>query len=233
MLRLKQQYFFVSAGVQSIIEHYKNHYGNVSELPDFIAIHINDTHPALAVPELMRILIDEEGLGWDEAWDVTVRTISYTNHTILPEALERWPVEVFSGLLPRIFMIVCEINKRFCAELSVMKDFDSGKVSRMAIISGGVISMAHLSIVGSHAINGVAKVHSNLLKYELFRDFYELYPDRFSNKTNGITHRRWVQLANPALTNLISSAIGGDWIEKPLKLSLLDESGGVRDSAFL
>ena len=233
VLRLKQQYFFVSAGVQSIIEHYKIHYGNVRKLPDYVAIHINDTHPALAVPELMRILMDEEGLGWDEAWDVTVRTVSYTNHTILPEALEKWPVDVFSTLLPRIFMIVREINARFCSMLVNKYGANSGKVSDMEIISNGVISMAYLAIVGSHAVNGVAQVHSELLKHELFRNFYEIYPERFSNKTNGIAHRRWVQMANQSLTSLISSAIGDGWIKEPLQLSLLDETGAVRDGAFL
>ena len=233
MLRLKQQYFFVSAGIQSIIEHYKHHYGNIRKLPDYVAIHINDTHPALAVPELMRILMDEEGLGWDEAWDITVKTISYTNHTILPEALEKWPLDVFSMLLPRIFMIVCEINSRFCDMLRKEFNCDDDMVSRMAIVSRGEISMAYLAIVGSHAVNGVANVHSELLKHELFKDFYKVTPDRFSNKTNGIAHRRWVQMANPRLTALISDTIGEDWIKEPLKLSLLDETGAVRDSAFL
>ena len=233
MLRLKQQYFFVSAGVQSIVRHFKRYYGDVRTLADYTAIHINDTHPALAVPELMRILMDEEGLGWDEAWDITVRTISYTNHTILPEALEKWPVDVFSKLLPRMFMIVSEINARFCSMLWEKFGDDADKVSRMAIISHGEISMAYLAIVGSHAINGVAKVHSEILKNELFKDFYEVFPKAFNNKTNGIAHRRWVQLANPRLTSLISEAIGEEWVKEPLKLSLLDEGGAVKDSAFL
>ena len=232
MLRLKQQYFFVSAGVQSIISHFKNHYGDITRLPEFIAIHINDTHPALAVPELMRILMDEEGLGWDEAWDITVRTISYTNHTILPEALEKWPVDSFSHLLPRIYMIVNEINERFC-EVLQKKFSDKNKVSQMAIISGGEIHMAYLSIVGSHAINGVAQVHSEILKHELFSGFYELFPERFSNKTNGIAHRRWVHTANRRLSTLISDTIGADWIKEPLKLKLLEETGAVNDAAFL
>ena len=233
MLRLKQQYFFVSAGVQSIIEHFKRHYGNIRNLPNFVAIHINDTHPALAVPELMRILMDEEGLGWNDAWDITIRTVSYTNHTILPEALEKWPVDVFSKLLPRIYMIVREINSRFCSRLRERYGGNADKISKMEIISHGVISMAYLAIVGSHAINGVAQVHSELLKHELFRDFYEMYPERFSNKTNGIAHRRWLQMSNPKLTSLITDAIGEDWIKEPRKLSLLDETGAVRDSAFL
>jgi len=233
MLRLKQQYFFVSAGIQSIIVHYKKHYGNIKELPNYIAIHINDTHPALAIPELMRILMDEENLGWEEAWDITVRTISYTNHTILPEALERWPIDSFSSLLPRIYMIVQEIDRRFCAMLSEKFYGDSSKVSQMAILGKGEISMAYLAIIGSHAINGVAKVHSELLKHELFRNFYEVFPERFFNMTNGIVHRRWVHKANPSLSKLISDTIGVDWIREPLKLQLLDDNGAVRDRAFL
>ena len=203
MLRLKQQYFFVSAGIQSIVSHYKKHYGNTRNLPDYIAIHINDTHPALAVPELMRILIDEEGMGWDEAWAITVKTISYTNHTILPEAMEKWPEDSFSRLLPRIYMIVCEINRRFCELLKETFTLDPGRISRMAIVSNGQIKMAYLSIVGSHAINGVARIHSEILKNELFKDFYEVFPDRWHNKTNGIAHRRWVHKANPELSRLI------------------------------
>jgi len=233
MLRLKQQYFFVSAGIQSIISHYRKHYGSVKNLNEHIAIHINDTHPALAVPELMRILIDDEGLGWDEAWGITVKTISYTNHTILPEALEKWPEDSFSQLLPRIYMIVCEINKRFREFLKEKFKYDDGRIDSMAIISGGVIQMAYLAIIGSHAINGVAKVHSEILKNELFHGFYEVFPERWGNKTNGIAHRRWVHKANPDLSGLISDTIGPDWIKEPLKLSLLDETGAVRDSAFL
>jgi len=233
MLRLKQQYFFVSAGVQSILSHYKKNYGSIKQLPDYVAIHINDTHPALAVPELMRILMDEEGLGWDDAWDLTVRTISYTNHTILPEALERWPEDSFKSLLPRIHMIVHEINERFCALLLKKFHGDMEKISSMAIISHGEISMAFLAIVGSHAINGVARVHSEILKNELFKGFYEIFPERFHNKTNGITHRRWVHKANPKLSDLISETIGPEWLKEPLKLSLLDENGAVRDKTFL
>ena len=233
MLRLKQQYFFVSAGVQSIISHYRKYYKDIRRIHEYIAIHINDTHPALAIPELMRILMDEEGLGWDEAWNITVKTISYTNHTILPEALEKWPVDSFSHLLPRIYMIVHEINERFGAVLREKFGAKSAKVSDMAIIHGGEIHMAYLSIVGSHAINGVAKIHSEILKHELFSGFYELYPERFGNKTNGIAHRRWVDTANRALSALISETIGSDWVREPLKLQLLDETGAVRDKSFL
>ena len=233
MLRLKQQYFFVSAGIQSIMGHYKRNYGDVKDFPNYVAIHINDTHPALAIPELMRILLDEEGLSWEEAWDITVRTISYTNHTILPEALEKWPVDAFAHLLPRIHMIVSEINNRFRKFLYEKLNGDIWKVESMAIIQGFDISMAHLAIVGSHAINGVAAVHSEILKNELFKGFYEIFPDRFHNKTNGIAHRRWVHSANRRLSNLISDTIGADWIKEPMKLKLLDEKGAVRDSAFL
>ena len=233
MLRLKQQYFFVSAGIQSILVHYKKHYGSVKYFNEHVSIHINDTHPALAVPELMRLLMDEEGLGWDEAWDITVKTISYTNHTILPEALERWPEESFKELLPRVYMIVHEINERWCALLNNRFNGDGGKVSSMAIIKHGEISMAYLAIVGSHAINGVAKVHSEILKNELFHGFYEIYPERFTNMTNGIAHRRWVHKANPELSDLISETIGADWLKEPLKLQKLDEIGAVHDKAFL
>jgi len=233
LLRLKQQYFFVSAGIQSIISHYKKHYGDIRTLADHIAIHINDTHPALAVPELMRILLDEEGLSWDEAWEITVNTISYTNHTVLPEALERWPEEVFGRLLPRIYMIVREINERFCHMLWQKLDGNLEKISQMAILSNGEISMAYLAIVGSHAINGVARVHSDILKDQLFRNFYEIFPERFNNKTNGIAHRRWVQKANKDLSGLINQTIGPDWIREPLQLAQLDEIGAVRDPAFL
>ena len=233
MLRLKQQYFFVSAGVQSIVGHFKHHYGDIRVLADYVAIHINDTHPALAIPELMRILMDEEGLGWEEAWDITVKTISYTNHTILPEALEKWPVDSFSQLLPRIYMIVREINSRFCNMLRTKYAGRHDVVSKMAIIANGEISMAYLAIIGSHAVNGVAAVHSELLKHELFSGFYEIYPERFSNKTNGITHRRWLRTANKSLTRLITDSIGDRWISEPLRLNELYETGAVRDAAFL
>jgi len=233
LLRLKQQYFFVSAGIQSIISHYKKHYGDIRALSDHIAIHINDTHPALAVPELMRILLDEEHLSWDEAWEITVNTISYTNHTVLPEALERWPEEVFGRLLPRVYMIVREINERFCHMLWQKTDGNLEKISQMAILSNGEISMAYLAIVGSHAINGVARVHSEILKDQLFRNFYEIFPERFNNKTNGIAHRRWVQKANKDLSHLIDQTIGSNWIREPLRLAQLDDIGAVRDPAFL
>ena len=226
-LRLKQQYFFVSAGVQSILRHYMKYYGDIYKLPDFISIHINDTHPAIAVPELMRILLDEIGLNWDDAWDITVRTISYTNHTIMPEALEKWSVETFASLLPRIYMIVHEINERFCGELWERFPGDWDRISRMAIEAGGEIRMAYLAIAGSHAINGVAAVHSEILKNELFHDFYEIYPERFSNKTNGVTHRRWLIQSNPPLTSAITDCIGDDWVRDPLQMERLDTEGHI------
>ena len=232
-LRLKQQYFFVSAGLQSIVRRFKKTYSDMHRLPEFISVHINDTHPALAVPELMRILIDEEGLGWDEAWDITVWTISYTNHTIMPEALERWSTDVFRPLLPRIYMIVHEINERFCNMLWERFPGDWERVGRMAIEGNGEVRMAFLAIVGSHSINGVAKIHSEILKSELFKDFYEIYPERFLNVTNGVTQRRWLQKANPELSALITGAIGPVWQAEPLKLSLLDTKGMTKDPAFL
>ena len=157
-----------------------------------MAIHINDTHPTLAIPELMRILVDEEGLDWDEAWRITTNTISYTNHTILAEALEKWPIEMFKKLLPRIYMIVEEINRRYCEELWNKYQGNGIKLSRMSIIADGQVKMAHLAIVGSHSVNGVAKLHTEILKKKEMKNFYYLYPNKFNNKTNGITHRRWL-----------------------------------------
>jgi glycogen/starch/alpha-glucan phosphorylases len=214
-LRLKQEYFFVSAGLQSIIRHFKNHGGDINELDEKIAIHINDTHPALAIPELMRILMDEEGLGWDEAWRITSNTISYTNHTILSEALEKWPVDLFKELLPRIYMIVEEINERFCRDLWNRYIGQWDKIARMAIIADGCVRMAHLAVVGSHSVNGVAKLHTEILKKEEMVDFYYLFPRKFNNKTNGITHRRWLMKANPGLANLLKETIGDSWIKHP------------------
>ena len=216
-LRLKQQYFFVSAGLQSIIRRYKKRYLTFHSFPDKVAIHINDTHPALVIPELMRILIDEEGMGWDEAWRITVATVSYTNHTIMPEALEKWPIEMFRELLPRIFMIVEEINERFCQELW-NRYGDLEKVREMAIVSDGYVRMAHLAIVGSNSVNGVAKIHSEILKKQVMHPFYEYYPYKFNNKTNGITHRRWLLMANSRLARLITDTIGTGWIKHPSDL---------------
>lgn len=215
ILRLKQEYFFVSAGIQSIIRHFKKHGGNIKNLDEKVAFHINDTHPALAIPELMRILVDEENLSWDEAWRITNNTIAYTNHTILSEALEKWPIDLFKKLLPRIYMIVEEINERFCAELWSKYTGQWDKISRMAIIGDGYVRMAHLCVVGSHSVNGVAKLHTEILKKEEMSDFYYLYPNKFNNKTNGITHRRWLLKSNPELTNLLEETIGSSFIKHP------------------
>lgn len=218
MLRLKQRYFFVSAGIQSIVRHYKKHNGDIKLLDEKIAIHINDTHPTLAIPELMRILLDEEGLSWENAWRITQNTISYTNHTILAEALEKWPVDMFKSLLPRIYMIIEEINKRYCEELWNKYVGQWGKISRMAIIGDGYVRMANLAIVGSHSVNGVAKLHTEILKKKEMSDFYYLYPSKFNNKTNGITHRRWLIRSNPDLTKLLLDTIGDSFIKHPTDL---------------
>ncbi len=230
VLRLKQQYFFVSAGIQSIIRRYKLGGHPITDFDEKVAIHINDTHPAVAVPELMRILMDEEGLSWDDAWRITTNTISYTNHTIMSEALEKWPIDMFKSLLPRIYMIVEEINERLCKELWIRYAGDSDRTSRMAIIADGYIKMAHLAIIGSHSVNGVAKLHTEILKKQELADFYNFQPYKFNNKTNGITHRRWLRKANPALTQLIRDTIGYEWIRHPTELiRLLKHS---EDSAF-
>jgi starch phosphorylase len=218
ILRLKQQYFLVSSSIQSILASYKKENSNVRELHNSVAIHINDTHPALAIPELMRILMDVEGLTWDEAWGITSHTVSYTNHTILSEALEKWPIYLFKPLLPRIYMIIEEINERFCAELWDRYPGEWQRIEHMAIIAHGLVKMAHLAIVGSCSINGVAKIHSDILKNREMKSFYELYPWKFNNKTNGITHRRWLLKANPELTAIIKDVIGDEWIKQPEKL---------------
>jgi len=218
ILRLKQQYFLVSSSLQSIIKSYKKENANIRDLHHYVAIHINDTHPAMAVPELMRILMDKEGLSWEDAWHITTNTVSYTNHTILAEALEKWPLYLFKPLLPRIYMIIEEINERFCAELWDRYPGEWERIEHMAIIAHGLVKMAHLAIVGSSSINGVAKIHSDILKNREMRLFFEVYPAKFNNKTNGITHRRWLLKANPELTSLINNAIGDDWIRNPEKL---------------
>jgi len=218
VLRLKQQYFFVSAGVQSIIRRYKKSYSDIHKLPEKVAIHINDTHPAVAVPELMRILLDEEGLSWDAAWEITTKTISYTNHTIMPEALETWTIEMFKALLPRMYMITYEINERFCKSLWEKFPGNWDKIKDMAIITDGMVHMARLAVVGSHSVNGVAQIHTDILKEHIMKDFNEFYPDRFNNKTNGITHRRWLLKSNPQLAALITECIGDKWIKNPDQL---------------
>ena len=223
LLRLKQQYFFTSAGIQSIMRHFKRKHVNLKLLPDFIAIHINDTHPALAIAELMRILIDDEHLNWDDAWNITNRTIAYTNHTIMPEALEKWGIDLFSELLPRIYMIVTEINRRFVEELEQRYPGDSERINNMAILADGFVKMANLAVVGSFSVNGVAAVHTELLKNHIMKDFNDFYPGKFNNKTNGITHRRWLIKSNPDLSELISECIGDRWKKNPVELRLLEK----------
>ena len=217
-LRLKQEYFFVSAGLQSIIKNYKNNNKDLKEFYKNVAIHINDTHPTLAIPELMRILLDEEELSWEEAFYITTKTISYTNHTIMSEALEKWPIEMFKAILPRIYMIVEEINERYCKELWGRYQGDWKRISDMAIIADGYIKMAHLAIVGSHSVNGVAKLHTEILKNSEMKSFNEFYPDKFNNKTNGISHRRWLLKINKELTDLIVENIGQGFINRPSEL---------------
>lgn len=223
ILRLKQQYFLVSASLQNIVRLHRERNGTLRNLHEKIAIHINDTHPVLAIPELMRILLDEEKLAWEEAWYITTHTISYTNHTTLSEALEKWPIHIFKPLLPRIYMIIEEINERFCHELWERYPYDWKRIEDMAIIAHNLVKMAHLAIVGSYSVNGVAKIHTEILKQREMRLFYEFYPDKFNNKTNGIAHRRWLMKANPQLTNLISEAIGTEWKKQPEKLQLLQD----------
>ena len=231
ILRLKQQYFLVSASLKAIVHSFKKKNKSLLEFHDYVSIHINDTHPAIAVPELMRILMDEEGLGWEDAWHITVETLSYTNHTTLAEALEKWPIRIFKPLLPRIFMIVEEINERFCKQVWDHYPGDWARVETMAIIAHGEVRMAPLAIVGSHSINGVAMLHTEILKNREMNLFYQLYPERFNNKTNGITHRRWLLKANPGLSKLITESIGPNWLSAPQQLEELLKFKD--DSAFL
>ncbi len=218
-LRLKQQYFFVSAGLQSILNSYKRKSKkSLRDLPKKVVFHINDTHPVLIIPELMRLLMDEEGFGWDEAWEITTQTCAYTNHTTLIEALEKWPVSLFKELLPRIYMIVEEINERFCHDLWKKYPGEYEHISNLAIIAHEQIRMAHLAIVGSFSVNGVAKLHTDILKHREMHNFYTIFPEKFNNKTNGITHRRWLMNANPKLSIYITEAIGQRWIKQPRDL---------------
>ena len=211
-LRLRQQYFFISATVQRVIARFKKDHDDFSLLPDKVAFQLNDTHPSIAVAELMRVLVDENDVPWDKAWEITTKVCAYTNHTIMSEALEKWPVELFSRLLPRIYMIIEEINRRFCIELVQKYGNNPGKIHDMSIIADGQIKMAYLAIVGSHSVNGVAKLHTEILKKQELKDFYEFYPDKFNNKTNGITQRRWLLHANRPLAGLITETIGDGWI---------------------
>lgn len=222
-LRLKQEYFLVSASLQDAIRRFKSsqpgefvHMKLFDQFPNKLAFQLNDTHPALAVPELMRLLMDDEGLEWDQAWNITHRTCAYTNHTVLPEALERWSVDLMGELLPRLLDIIYYINHMFLIEVKRRFPGDEDRLRRMSIVEESQnkqINMARLAIVGSHAVNGVAKMHSEILKKELFRDFYEMFPGRFQNKTNGITPRRWLLLCNPELADLVTIQLGDVWVK--------------------
>ena len=211
-LRLKQQYFFVSASLQAAIAKYKKKHSDIKRLYEKVTFQMNDTHPTVAVAELMRILMDEEGLGWDEAWEVTTKSVAYTNHTIMSEALEKWPIELFSRLLPRVYQIIEEINRRFILEIQAKYPGNYEKIKKMAIIYDGQVKMAHLAIAAGYSVNGVARLHTEILKNQELKDFYELMPQKFNNKTNGITQRRFLLHANPLLADWITEHIGPDWI---------------------
>ncbi len=221
-LRLKQQYFFVSASIQTAVNRYKErHGGDVRKLYEKITFQMNDTHPTVTVAELMRILIDEENLEWEEAWEITTKCCAYTNHTIMAEALEKWPIELFSRLLPRIYQIVEEINRRFCIEIQNRYPGDQNKISKMAIIYDGQVRMAYLAIAASYSVNGVARLHTEILKHQELKDFYEMMPEKFNNKTNGITQRRFLLHANPLLAAWVTDHIGDEWITDLSKISQL------------
>jgi len=211
-LRLKQQYFFVSASLQAAIAKYKKKHGDIHKLYEKVTFQMNDTHPTVAVAELMRILMDEEGLGWDEAWEVTTKSVAYTNHTIMSEALEKWPIELFSRLLPRVYQIIEEINRRFILEIQAKYPGNYEKIKKMAIIYDGQVKMAHLAIAAGYSVNGVARLHTEILKNQELKDFYEMMPKKFNNKTNGITQRRFLLHANPLLADWITEHIGPDWV---------------------
>lgn len=219
LLRLSQQYFLVSASIQSIIRDHMAVYGTLENLPEKVAIHINDTHPALCVPELMRILIDDYFFSWEKAWDIVTRTVSYTNHTVMPEALETWNEDLFKLKLPRIYMIVQEINERFCREAWNAFPGNWDVISKLSVIGYGQVRMANLSVIASQSVNGVSQLHSNILKETTFKNFYKMYPDRFDNVTNGIAHRRWLCYSNPKLAKLIDNCIGTDYRHDPEKLA--------------
>jgi len=220
-LRLKQYYFFVSATIQNIVHTFKKQHSDFNLFPQKVAIHINDTHPAIAIPELMRILLDQEGLEWDAAWEITRDSFAYTNHTVMQEAMERWSVPLFKELLPRIYSIIFEINERFCRKLWQFYPGERDRISHMAIIAYDEIRMANLCIAGSFSINGVSALHTRILKEEIFKDFNRVYPEKFHNVTNGVTHRRWMHYANPGLASLVSDTIGDGWILNPSELKNL------------
>lgn len=229
-LRLMQQYFLVSSTIQDIVRRHLRTYSSLDNLPEVVAIHLNDTHPVLAVPELMRIMLDECGYGWDEAWDIVTRTIAYTNHTVMAEALECWGVDLFKMLLPRIYQIVEEINRRFCQSMHDL-GVDGYKVGRMAPLNNGYVKMANLAVVASHKVNGVAALHSQILKDDVFHDFYTEMPEKFTNVTNGIAHRRWLNQSNPGLANLLNETIGEGYIRNAAELEKL--MAFKDDAAFL
>ncbi|MBE6754633.1 MAG: glycogen/starch/alpha-glucan phosphorylase [Ruminococcaceae bacterium] len=218
-LRLSQQYFLVSSSIQDIIKRHLRHYRTMDNFTEVVAIHINDTHPALAIPELMRVLIDECGWGWDEAWDTVTKVMAYTNHTVMPEALECWSEELFKGRLPRIYQIVCEINRRFCEQINQLTGYNQRMVDSMSIFRDGYIKMANLCIAACHSVNGVSELHSDIIKDSLFSDFYAVMPHKFKNVTNGIAHRRWLNQSNPRLAALITDLIGNGYIKDASKLS--------------
>ena len=221
-LRLKQQYFFVSASLQAAIAKYKKKHDDIHKLYEKVTFQMNDTHPTVAVAELMRILMDEEGLGWDEAWEVTRKSVAYTNHTIMSEALEKWPIELFSRLLPRVYQIIEEINRRFILEIQAKYPGNYEKIKKMAIIYDGQVKMAHLAIAAGYSVNGVARLHTEILKNQELKDFYEMMPKKFNNKTNGITQRRFLLHANPLLADWITEHIGPDWITDLPQLKKLE-----------
>ncbi len=222
-LRLKQQYFLVSASLQCIVSDHKRRYGSLALLPQMAAIHINDTHPALAIPELMRILVDENYFSWEVAWNITTATCAYTNHTVLAEALETWPEDLISRRLPRIYQILKEINRRFCEDLWAKFPGDWNKISRMAILSHNTVRMANLCVMGSHSTNGVSELHSEIIRESIFRDFYDYEPHKFCNVTNGIAHRRWLNQSNPELCELITDCIGDGYDKRAEKLAELSK----------
>jgi len=232
-LRLRQEYLMVAAGLGNIVKTYKKQYGtnDWARFPERISIHINDTHPTLCIPELMRILLDEENLEWDEAWTITTQSISFTNHTVLPEALEKWDISLFQELLPRVYMIVEEIDRRFREDMGKMGITNASVLKQTCVLWDGVVRMANLSIIGSHSTNGVAALHTQILKDDVFKSFYDIYPERFNNKTNGVSHRRFLLQANPGLSSLLDDTIGADWKQNIDKLAQLEEH--INDPAVL
>ena len=213
-LRLKQQYFFVSASIQRAIAKFKKNHSDLHDLPKKVVFQMNDTHPTVTVAELMRILVDEEGMGWDEAWEITTHCVAYTNHTIMAEALEKWPIEIFQSLLPRIYQIVEEINRRFVEQIYAKYPGNDEKVRKMAILYDGQVKMANLAICAGFSVNGVARLHTEILKNQELKDFYEMFPEKFNNKTNGITQRRFLAHGNPLLADWVTKRAGAGWITK-------------------